>query len=286
MTDAAIANTDQAAHWSEAGQAWVKHSGPLDRFLDNVTPPLLEAAFPGPGGRVLDIGCGYGSTTLAMARNVGPDGRCVGVDISAPMLDLARRRAAGLTNVEFREADAQTADLGREAFDAVMSRFGVMFFANPDAAFANIRRAARPGGRLAFVAWRSPLENAFFAAPALAAAALMPTVPAPDPEAPGQFAFADAGKVRGILERSGWADIVVDALDAPVAISQDDAMELLLGVGPAGAAIRADPTLKPKLTDAVNRALEPYREGDRLKVTAACWLVTARACAGHLPDLV
>ncbi|MFC3078437.1 class I SAM-dependent methyltransferase [Phenylobacterium terrae] len=277
MTDAAIANTDQAAHWSEAGQVWVEHSGPLDRFLDNVTPPLLAAAFPGEGGRVLDIGCGYGSTTLEMARRLGPNGRCVGVDISAPMLGLARGRAAETANVDFLQADAQTADLGREAFDAAMSRFGVMFFEDPDAAFANIRRAIRAGGRLAFVAWRSPMENAFFAAPAMAAAALLPTAPAPDPDAPGQFAFADAGKVRGVLERSGWTDIAVEPLDAPVSVTRQDAMDLLLGVGPAGAAVRAEPTLKPKLTEAVTQALEPYRDGDRLKVTAACWLVTAKA---------
>lgn len=277
MTDAAIANADQAAPWSEAGQVWVEHAGPLDRFLDTVTPPLLEAAFPGEGGRVLDIGCGYGSTTMEMARRVGSSGLCVGVDISAPMLGLARTRAAGLANVQFREADAQAADLGRQPFDAAMSRFGVMFFEDPDAAFANIRRAVRSAGRLAFVAWRSPMENAFFSAPAMAAAALAPSVAAPDPDAPGQFAFADAGKVRGILERSGWTGISVDPLDAPVSVTRQDAMDLLLGVGPAGAAVRADPALKPRLAEAVTQALEPYRDGERLKVTAACWLVTATA---------
>lgn len=277
MTDAAIANADQAAHWDQAGKVWVEHAGPLDRFLDKVTPPLIEAAFPGDGGRVLDVGCGYGSTTLEMAKRVGASGRCVGLDISPPMLDLARARAAAVPNAEFLLADAQTAELGPQAFDAVMSRFGVMFFQGPDAAFENIRRATRPGGRLAFVAWRSPMENAFFAAPAMAAAALMPAAPAPDPDAPGQFAFADPGKVRGILERSGWREIAVEPLDAPVSVTRDDAMELLLGVGPAGAAVRADPSLGPKLTEAVTQALEPYRHGDRLKVNAACWLVTATA---------
>src|SRR5690606_38612940 len=169
MTDAAAANTDQAAHWQEAGQAWVQHAGPLDRFLKAATPPLLEAAFPGPGGAVLDIGCGYGTTTLEMARRLGPSGRCLGVDLSAPMLELARGRAAETAGgAEFRQADAQTADLGAAAFDAAMSRFGVMFFEDPAAAFGNIRKAVKPGGRLAFVCWRSPLENAFFSLPAMA----------------------------------------------------------------------------------------------------------------------
>lgn len=277
MTDAPIANTDQAAHWQEAGQAWVAHAGPLERFLAAVTPPLIDAAFPGAGGRVLDIGCGYGATTLEMASRVGAQGRCLGVDISAPMLSLAGERAAGAPNVEFRQADAQAADLGRAAFDAAMSRFGVMFFESPDAAFANIRRAVKPGGRLAFVCWRSPLENAFFSAPAMAAAPLLPPTPPPDPDAPGQFAFADAAKVEGVLGRSGWKDVAVEKLDAPVSFSTDDAMQLLLGVGPLGAALRDDPALKPRVLEAVDGALAPYRDGDRLKVVAACWLVTARA---------
>jgi SAM-dependent methyltransferase len=277
MTDAAIANADQAAHWSEAGQVWVEHSGPLDRFLETVTPPLLDAAFPGAGASVLDIGCGFGSTTLEMARRLGPGGRCLGVDISAPMLNLARTRAAGVAGVDFLQADAQTADLGAAAFDAAMSRFGVMFFDDAVAAFGNIRSAMKPGGRLAFVCWRSPLENAFFSAPAMAAAGLLPPGPPPEPDAPSQFAFADPGKVAGILERSGWREASIDKLDAPVSVTLEDASRLLLGVGPVGAALRADPSLEPELTRAVTGALEPYRDGERLKVDAACWLVTARA---------
>lgn len=276
MTDAA-ANADQAAHWSEAGQVWVEHSGPLDRFLDTVTPALLDAAFPGAGAAVLDIGCGYGSTTLAMARRLGPGGRCLGVDISAPMLGLARARAEGVAGVAFRQADAQTADLGVGAFDAAMSRFGVMFFDDPTAAFGNIRRAVKPGGRQAFVCWRSPLENAFFSAPAMAAAPLLPPAPPPEPGAPGQFAFADKARVGAILDAAGWKGVSIDELDAPASLSLADARELLLGVGPVGAALRADPRLEARLTEAMTGALEPYRVGEQLKVNAACWLVTARA---------
>jgi len=278
MTDAAAANTDQAAHWQEAGQAWVQHAGPLDRFLKAATPPLLEAAFPGPGGAVLDIGCGYGTTTLEMARRLGPSGRCLGVDLSASMLELARGRAAETAGgAEFRQADAQTADLGAAAFDAAMSRFGVMFFEDPAAAFGNIRKAVKPGGRLAFVCWRSPLENAFFSLPAMAAAPLLPPAPPADPDGPGQFAFADAGKVADILGRSGWREAAIDRLDAPVSLSEADARQLLLGVGPLGAALREHPDLATRVTEAVDTALAPYRDGGRLKVTAACWLVTARA---------
>lgn len=277
MSDVPIANTDQAAHWSQAGQAWVRNAGPLDRFLAAVTPPLLAAAFPGEGGRVLDIGCGYGGTTLEMARRLGPAGRCLGVDISAPMLELARSRAAEAPGAAFLQADAQTADLGSQAFDAAMSRFGVMFFADPEAAFGNIRRAVKPDGRLAFVCWRAPQENPFFSAPAMAAAPLLPPAPPPDPDAPGQFAFADGAKVRAILQRAGWGQVAVDALDAPVSLADEDARALLLEVGPVGAALREDPSLAPRLTEAVTGALAPYRQGERLQVTAACWLVQARA---------
>src|SRR5262249_54018351 len=158
------------------------------------------------GSRVLDVGCGAGATTFAMARRLGAAGRCVGVDISEPLLTAAKAHAStkGARNADFLHADAQTHRFEPESFDAVISGFGVMFFEDPEVAFANLRRATRDSGKLAFVAWRSPAENPFMIAARRAAEPLLPNMPAADPNAPGQFAFADGERVRGILERSGW----------------------------------------------------------------------------------
>jgi SAM-dependent methyltransferase len=273
------ANLQQTEHWNLTGRAWVEHAEPMDRFLAPITAALMEAAALRPGERALDIGCGCGTTSLEAARRVGLGGEVLAIDISEPMLARARERAAeaGTANLQFVAADAQTADLGQARFDVALSRFGVMFFEDPQAAFANIRGAMRPGGRLAFICWRAPAENPFFAATGVAAAPLLPPAPPPDPTAPGQFSFADAGRVRTILEGSGWREIDVGKLDAPTAISEDEAMRLLLGVGPAAAAVREDPSLRPKLAEAMGAALAPYRNGGVLRLTAACWLVKAAA---------
>jgi ubiquinone/menaquinone biosynthesis C-methylase UbiE len=155
-------------------------------MLEPVGAALIQRAFPGEGGRVLDVGCGAGATTLAMARRVGPAGLCLGVDISAPLVAAAEARAArdGAANARFLCADAQTAELAAGGFDVAMSRFGVMFFDDPDAAFANLRRALKRGGRLTCLAWRGPMENPMFSVPALAAMPYLPPAPPPDPNAP------------------------------------------------------------------------------------------------------
>ena len=166
-------NRDQAERWnSDSGKAWVEMQALLDQVLEPFERLVVETAFPGEGGQVLDIGCGAGATTLAMARRLGPGGHCLGLDISRPLIAAARARAAtdGLANATFVEGDAQTAALDRGRYDAIQSRFGVMFFDDPVAAFANIRRGARPGAVLSFVAWRSPAENEFMTAAARAAA--------------------------------------------------------------------------------------------------------------------
>ena len=199
MAEAQQANRDQAALWDgPSGSAWVEMQEVLDRVLAAFEALLSKESFPGEGGRVLDVGCGSGATTIAMARRLGPTGRCVGVDISEPLLRVAKERAIAekLGAVEFVLADAQTYDFEPEGFDSVISRFGVMFFDDPEAAFINIRSAARYGAKLAFVAWRSPVENPFMTTAPRAAAPLLPNLSIPDVDAPGQFAFADGGRVR------------------------------------------------------------------------------------------
>ena len=183
MSEARQSNRDQAALWNEAsGRTWVEMQHVLDRMLAPFAPLLVDGV-PADSARVLDVGCGAGATTLAMARRLGPRGHCLGVDISAPLVAAARARAVtdGVVSAEFLEADAQTHRCDPGSCDAVISRFGVMFFDDPVAAFANLRGAARRGAPLTFVAWRSPAENAFLTLAGRAAAPLLPGLRAPDP---------------------------------------------------------------------------------------------------------
>jgi SAM-dependent methyltransferase len=279
MSEALPAAPDQKTYWNEVGgKVWVELQDVLDRQLAPIGDRLLVRAFPGEGKRVLDVGCGAGATSLEMARRLGPAGACVGVDISAPLIAAARARAEreDVANVRFECADAAEASF-EAPFDTVMSRFGVMFFADPDAAFANLRRAA-PGGELVCVAWRSPMENPIFSAPALAAAPFLPPTPPPDPNGPGQFAFADKARVEGILERSGWREAKVEKLDVPLAVPLADSLTMMGRMGPVGQAMRqADEATRAKAKDAVRAALAPFVTEGIGRFTAACWLIAARA---------
>jgi SAM-dependent methyltransferase len=224
----------------------------------------MDRLAPAPGETLLDVGCGCGDTSLELARRVGAEGEVLGLDISAPMLDVARRRAKedGARGLEFREADAQTAALpgGR---DAVFSRFGVMFFADPVAAFRNLRRALRPGGRLVFVCWRPLAENLWMRLPAETAAGLVPPAPPPEPGAPGPFAFADPDRVRRILAEAGFAGIEITPHDEAIGgLDLEGTVEMSFRVGPLGAILRERPDLAPVLRDRV-RVAEPLRTSYR-----------------------
>jgi SAM-dependent methyltransferase len=203
----------------------------------------------------------------------------LGADISRTLLELARHRAEGMRGVDFVEADAQTHAFEAARFDAVFSRFGVMFFADPKAAFANLRRALKPGGRLAFVCWRSPAENPVMVLPMQAALPLLPEPPPqPEPNAPGPFAFADPDRVRGILEAAGFDAIQVEPHDEKIGSGDlETALGLALRVGPLGSVVRENPALAPKITDAVRAALAPHAGPDGVKLASATWIVTARA---------
>jgi SAM-dependent methyltransferase len=281
MEQSSQPNLQQAALWNDgSGKAWVDLQPVLDEVLAPFERLVVDAGYPGEGGTVLDIGCGAGATTLAMARRVGESGRCVGVDISEPLVALAtaRAQAEGMANAEFVAADAQTYAFEAGRFDAVVSRFGVMFFDDPVAAFSNIRRAARPGGRLAFVAWRSPAENDFMTAAARAAAPFLPPAPPPDPNAPGQFAFADGDKVARILEASGWSSIEVQQADVPCETSEDNLMAYVTRLGPVGAALReVDRATAEKIMASLPPAFVRFRKDGAVRFNAACWLVRALA---------
>nr|WP_068878715.1 class I SAM-dependent methyltransferase [Phenylobacterium sp. CCH12-B4] len=267
--------------WNDAaGRTWAEMQAVLDRMLAPFVDRLVAEAFPGEGGCVLDIGCGAGATTLAMARRVGPQGLCLGVDISAPLVAAARERAAadGVAAAAFLEADAQTHGFDPGAFDAVISRFGVMFFDDPEAAFANIRRAARPGAALAFVAWRSPADNPFMTTAARAAAPFLPPTPPAAPDAPGQFAFADGERVRRILDRAGWRDVDVSPLDLPGEVAEADLMAYVTRLGPVGLAMRdMGETRRGQVAGALRNAFAPLVQDGAVRFTSACWLARARA---------
>ncbi|MGK3971142.1 class I SAM-dependent methyltransferase [Sorangium sp. So ce118] len=281
MSEVNQPNRDQAALWNEAGgPIWVEMQEVLDAVLAPLGAPLLEEGFPGEGGRVLDIGCGAGATALAMARRLGPAGRCLGVDISGPLVAAARARAAaeGLSSAAFLQADAQTHGFEPDNFDAVISRFGVMFFDDPAAAFANIRRAARRSAKLTFVAWRSPAENPFMTTAARAAAPFLPHLPVPAPDAPGQFAFADRDRVQRILDASGWTDVDIRPIDVPSGVAEKDLFAYVTRLGPVGLALRdVDEPTRARTAEAVRAAFDPYVRDRAARFTAACWLVTARA---------
>jgi SAM-dependent methyltransferase len=283
MTDTApapAANQAQIDYWNDlAGQIWVRYQVQLDRQIEPLGLAAMEALAPRPGERILDIGCGCGQTSLALAGRVSPGGVVAGVDISEPMLAVARHRprpTPGLP-VTFQAVDAQTADLGAGGFDAAFSRFGVMFFSDPVAAFANIRGALKPGGRLAFVCWRPLAENPWMAAPLAAARPLLPPPPPPDPLAPGPFAFADADRVCGVLSAAGFSAIDITSFDTLVGGGDlEETMDLSLHVGPLSAALREAPALTGPVGDAVREALRGYQTPRGVMMPAAVWIVRAR----------
>lgn len=281
MSETRSVNADQATYWNElGGLTWAELSGLLDRQIEAVGRRAMDALAPQAGERLLDVGCGCGQTTLELARRVGSGGEVVGVDISHPMLEVARGRTlpADAGAVRFLEADAQVADLEPASFDGVFSRFGVMFFADPTAAFRNLLGALKPGGRLAFVAWRGMAENPWMTEPMAAAAAKLPPVPPPlDPHAPGPFAFADGDRVQRILSGAGFADVEVAALDTPIGgNSLQDSLTLALRIGPLGARLREAPEFRPKVAEAVEAALSPHVRDGKVWMPGAVWIATAR----------
>jgi SAM-dependent methyltransferase len=209
---------------------------------------------------------------------VEPGGEVIGLDISRPMLEVARRRGEGVANVQFREADAQTASLAPAAFDGVFSRFGVMFFADPTAAFRNLLAALKSGGRLAFVCWRSLAENPWMTEPMATAAERLPPGPPPlPPDAPGPFAFADPERVRGILTEAGFADVALTPVDAEIGgNSLDDSLTLALRIGPLGARLRESPELRPQVSEAVRDTLARHVRDGQVWMRGAVWIVTAQ----------
>jgi SAM-dependent methyltransferase len=268
-------------YWNDqGGPRWVTQQPDLDAQLAPLGAAAIDRLAVASGERVLDVGCGSGATTLAIAERVR-SGAVVGVDISAPLLALARERAAGVAHVEFVEADAQIHRFDGPAFDAVFSRFGVMFFADPVAAFRNLCGALRPGGRLGFVCWREMRANPWVTVPLAAGLPHLPEPPAPpEPGAPGPFAFADGDRTAALLARAGFTDVQVVAHDDDLVMAGGDldrAADLALVVGPLARAMTSiDDAARAKIRGAVRDAFAAYQRPAGVTFPAATWLVNAR----------
>jgi SAM-dependent methyltransferase len=280
-----IANQAQAEHWNSSEQAsrWVDEQDLRDRMLAPFAAMIFSAAALSPGEHVLDVGCGCGTTTLDAARAVAP-GRAVGVDLSAPMLERARQNATrfAVTNVSFEQGDAQTYTFPiPERFDVVISRFGVMFFADPVAAFANLRTAARPDGRLTFVCWQPLAANEWLTVTAGALAEHLEIPDQGDPSAPGMFALAEPDRVRSILTDSGWHSVCVTPERVPMLMGGgtiEDAVTFLR-TGWLGRSVLdgAEAGAQARAIDALRAALTRRARGDEVHLETAVWLVQAKA---------
>ena len=274
-------NAAQIAYWNgPGGDRWAAMWSMLDRAEAAITRAVLELAAPCAGERVLDIGCGAGSTTLVLRERVGAGGAVAGIDISAPMLAVARERArAAAIDVTFVEADASTYAF-RPEHDLVFSRFGMMFFADPVRAFANLRRAAAPGGRLAFVCWRPIGDNPWVTVPLAAAADLLPRSEPPAPDAPGPFGLADRDRLHGILDGAGWREAEIVRHDHAMLLgaSVEEAARAALRIGPlARIAAELDDAARGRIRERLTGALAAFGTPDGVALTGSCWLVSARA---------
>jgi SAM-dependent methyltransferase len=283
MSNTESVATAQRAFWnSEATRRWVTEQTRIDRLMTDVTQAALAAAAPMPGESVLDVGCGTGTTTLKIAESVGPSGQVLGVDISEQQLGLARQRiaAAGATRIRLVLDDAATHSFAPETIDLGFTRFGVMFFADPIAAFCNIRRAMKPGGRLLLAVFRSAPENPWTTASVAAIRHLVPPPPPLGPEEPGQFSWSDPERVRRILDGAGFSSVVLTPLDLSFNLGADaaEAAEFATFIGQGARLLHGvpDETRQAALV-AFRNFFEQHEGPNGVSLPGALWLVSARA---------
>ena len=271
------ANPEQATFWNEeGGRNWVAHQRSLDEQVRPFGEAAMDAAGFAVGARLLDVGCGCGPTTIELAARVGVDGSVLGVDIADIMIAAAEKAAResgpGATNVSFRVADVQVEKF-EEEFDGVFSRLGVMFFADPTRAFANLRSALRPGGKLAFAAWQTPSKNPWMIKPMMAMGEHVKLPPRPAPGEPGPFSFSDADLMRGYLTRAGFSAVTVAGLETQMKMGGGDidaAISFLMSAGRTDELIaQGGPDLAAAVRESMRQVIEPTMD-------AAAWIVTAR----------
>jgi SAM-dependent methyltransferase len=274
-----IANTDEYEAWNgDSGHRWVVDADRRDHILAPVADALLAAAHLTPGEAVVDIGCGCGATTLAAARAVGSAGSAYGIDLSEPMLSVARRRAetAGLSNITLVQGDVQIHRFPAR-FDAAISRFGTMFFADQTAALTNIRRGLRPRGRLCLATWQPLVANDWLTIPG-AALLRYGSLPVAEASGRGMFAQSDADSVSATLHAAGYADPQFEPVELPLALGADpnEAVDYLAGTGPGRAVLDSVPDdQRPAALDAVRAVLADHAEPGGVRLGAAIWIITA-----------
>jgi len=276
-------NADQIAYWNgPGGQHWADRQHTQDIVLAPISDVLIDRANAKAAERIIDVGCGCGATSIALARKVGLDGHVLGVDISAPMLARARQLVPPGCPVDFVLADATVYPFHPASSDLLVSRFGVMFFAEPALSFANLRRALRPSGRMTFACWREPRENPFFMAPLQAVYKHVPKLPPQGPEDPGPFAFASEARVHRILGEAGFTGIAMEpcnlSLDVAIGRGLDAAVQGALEIGPASRALEGQPDeVRAAATNSIREALSAYAKGETVPLPGSIWIVTARA---------
>lgn len=282
MTSAQSFNEQQRAHWGgDDGEYWASHQAQLDRMLEPVLEPLLAFAAPVHGSTVIDVGCGCGATVLRLMRAVGPTGMVVGIDLSEAMLAVAAQRMFGSSHVRLLCGDAATLPLSDLKAELAISRFGVMFFGDPVAAFRNLRTGLAPGGRLRFACWRPVKENPWLQIPLHAAYEYVPHLPKPAPEEPGPFSFGDPERVTRILTAAGFTAPEFTPLDIPMEVADggtaEDGANRSTEFGPVKRALAGQPDdIRAAVTESIRKALVPFATPSGVKLPGAAWLVAAQ----------
>ena len=274
-------NASQIEYWNgPAGDKWARLADKQDILLEGLGAAAMEACDIKPGSMVLDVGCGSGTTTLEIARRVGPGGRVLGLDISAPMLDVGRTRLAALEvdGVTFDNKDVGAYPFEAGTFDRVFSRFGVMFFIDPVAAFANIRLGMKSGGRLAFACWQALDRNPWFEVPLRVALRHLPAPPPAGPEEPGPLAFGDPDRVRRILSGAGFIDVDLKSHETMLPVARDvpETVERLVQLGPASRLLANAPdAIKARVANDLVDAIAEFQTDSGVMMGGAIWIVTA-----------